>query len=306
MDKVKRIQEFNRIWDIPIKPSPAFKAFRNRVIHGTEKIIGISFLLDARLAKDFLALIGEEVPYSSKPFNKSGFFSFNSFDEHPVYLKLLKSRNEKEIAYYLQIFLWVISENGLLYDKYDKLLYEIKVAVALSPGVKIKVVDSPDLIDIYPHDPSLLNKLMIDETLRWLLPFKPVYAKYEKSVNLLRKNNPSDFRDVVDNCRWALELLMKEILENDKSLEKQNEHLGKYLEKRNIHTELRSLFCQTVNYFVKYNNNWVKHPDKKGYNPSASEIEFIVYQTGTLMRLLTQLEDDRKRKEITDKESGKQ
>jgi hypothetical protein len=184
VDKIKRITEFKQIWDIDVEPSAAFPAFRNRVIYAVNKVLEIHLLLSAELAQSFLALIGEEVPYGSHPFRKKGLYSFESYEYHPIYDRLSRCENEKELAYYLQYFMWAVSEELSTYRKYDDLLYEIEVAVVLSPGIKIKVVENPDLVDILPNDPPLYDQSIIDETLKWLYPYKSVYDEYSKLVNL--------------------------------------------------------------------------------------------------------------------------
>lgn len=306
MDKIKRIEEFNRLWDIDIRPSRHFKAFRNRILYALDTVIGDQLRINPDMTRAYLSQIGEKAPIKSMSLARTKYKPYESFDEHPVYITISKAKNERELAFYLQKILWILHDFPWGWVYKEKLYTEINVAIAMTEDIKIGFANQEKSVNLYPNISPVHDKQSKDEMLQWLYPFKPVYEKYEKSVSLLRKNNPSDYRDIVDNARYALELLMKEILENDKPLEKQNDYLGKYLEERNIHTELRSLFCQTVNYFVKYNNDWAKHPDKKGYHPSLSEVEFIVYQTGTIMRLLTQLEDERKRKEITDKATGKE
>lgn len=66
-------------------------------------------------------------------------------------------------------------------------------------------------------------------------------------------------RNVLDDMRLSLELLVKQILGNGKSLENQTSELGSKLS--GYHTEIRNLVIKTVDYLCKYQNHYVKHND---------------------------------------------
>lgn len=87
-------------------------------------------------------------------------------------------------------------------------------------------------------------------------------------------------RNVLDDMRLSLELLVKQILGNEKSLEKQTSELGTKL--GNYHTELRNLVIKTVDYLCKYQNQYVKHND--AVNPE--EIDYIIEQTSATINFL--------------------
>jgi len=87
-------------------------------------------------------------------------------------------------------------------------------------------------------------------------------------------------RNVLDDMRLSLELLVKQILGNGKSLENQTSELGTKL--RSYHTELRNLVIKTVDYLCKYQNQYVKHNDV--VNPE--EIDYIIEQTSATINFL--------------------
>ena len=87
-------------------------------------------------------------------------------------------------------------------------------------------------------------------------------------------------RNVLDDMRLALELLVKQILGNGKSLENQISELGTNLS--GYHTELRNLVIKTVDYLCKYQNQYVKHND--AVNPE--EIDYIIEQTSATINFL--------------------
>ena len=77
-------------------------------------------------------------------------------------------------------------------------------------------------------------------------------------------------RNVLDDMRLSLELLVKQILGNGKSLENQTSELG------------RNLVIKTVDYLCKYQNQYVKHND--AVNPE--EIDYIIEQTSATINFL--------------------
>lgn len=79
-----------------------------------------------------------------------------------------------------------------------------------------------------------------------------------------------------------MELLVKNVLGNQQSLENNIRDLGTYLKDKGVSTELRNLFSQIIKVYTKYQNEYVKHDDKI----NETEIEFIIEQTSILMKLM--------------------
>lgn len=87
-------------------------------------------------------------------------------------------------------------------------------------------------------------------------------------------------RNVLDDMRLSLELLVKQILGNGKSLDNQISELGTKL--NGYHAELRNLIVKTIDYLCKYQNQYVKHND--AVNPE--EIDYIIEQTSATINFL--------------------
>ena len=90
-------------------------------------------------------------------------------------------------------------------------------------------------------------------------------------------------RNVLDDMRLALELYVKQLLGNNKSLENQTADLGAKLS--GSHAELRNLIVKTVDYLCKYQNHYVKHND--AVNPE--EIDYIIEQTSATINFLIKI-----------------
>ena len=98
-------------------------------------------------------------------------------------------------------------------------------------------------------------------------------------------------RNLLDDLRFSLEMLVKAILKNSKSLENQKAELGNFLKKHSISVEIRNLYTDKIlEFYTAYQNNNVKH--NKNYN--EIEVDFIFEQTVVLMRLLIKLDNKKK------------
>lgn len=126
-----------------------------------------------------------------------------------------------------------------------------------------------------------LQQDLISETFYWIGNFPKVKNRFERAVSLF--NDRSDQNDCVNNLRLTLELLVKRILNNDKSLENQLGEIGKYQEQLGISLEIRNAFNRTLDCFNKYQNNRVKHDTRIN---SEHEVEFMFGLTMIFIRML--------------------
>jgi len=92
-------------------------------------------------------------------------------------------------------------------------------------------------------------------------------------------------RNLLDDLRLSLELLLKGIFKNSKSLENQIELLGEYLKEKGGSKELTNMFVKLVDYYSKYQNTYVKHDDAV----IEEEIEFIFEITSSFMKHIVRL-----------------
>lgn len=89
-------------------------------------------------------------------------------------------------------------------------------------------------------------------------------------------------RNALDDMRLSLELLVKAILENEKSLENNRNIIMTKLKEKKAANEIRNLFDKVLDYYAKYQNDHVKHNAKVDKN----ELEFIINLTSIMMSYL--------------------
>ena len=130
---------------------------------------------------------------------------------------------------------------------------------------------------------SEINESLIEETRHWLEEYPESLRLYQEA--LTKFENGVFTRNLLDDLRLALELLLKAILNNDKSLENQIGTLGDHLKSKGGSKELTNMFVKLVEYYCKYQNSYVKHDD----SVIEEEIEFIFEITFSFMKHVVKL-----------------
>jgi hypothetical protein len=148
--------------------------------------------------------------------------------------------------------------------------------------LKIRLVTRYSQLD--PRDaPSEVNETLVEETKHWLDAFPDALSVYSQA---LEKYDHGAFqRNLLDDLRLSLELLLKAIFQNEKSLENQLSLVGAYIKSNGGSGELSNMFLKLLDYYAKYNNTYVKHDDAV----IEQEIEFILEITSSFMKYLARL-----------------
>ncbi len=133
--------------------------------------------------------------------------------------------------------------------------------------------------------PETISEPLVQETKHWLENYAAAYRLYTKAEQKYRGGVFS--RNLLDDLRLALELLLKEILESPKSLENQQQALGAFLAERGGSKELRNMFLKLVDYYGKYQNSYVKHNDAV----IEEEIEIIFEITSSFIKHVIRVKD---------------
>ena len=90
---------------------------------------------------------------------------------------------------------------------------------------------------------------------------------------------------LLDDLRLSLELLLKSILNNNKSLENQISDLGVFIQSKGGSKELVNMFQKLIDYYSKYQNTYIKHND----HIIEEEIELMLELTSTFMKHLIRI-----------------
>ena len=110
--------------------------------------------------------------------------------------------------------------------------------------------------------------------------YADVKMLYNKAIHGF--NLGLDYRHAMDDLRLALEILLKQALGNEKSLENQCEPLCAYLGTKGISSEIIGNVKANLIAISKYFNEHEKHKD----NIKVNEIDYIVTAVNNIMNIL--------------------
>jgi hypothetical protein len=288
-----RMRNFYKRWNIELADEN-FENFKNRVLITIDNILGELFLKDTKLEEYYFKLIAKHFP---KTHIVRGFKTIDitamwvkteNFKDSKIYKIFYKEKDFKKLLFYLQALFWL----NINSDIKNNLYLSIKVDIELSLlEINIKKVNN-DII-LYPRGSKLLDDALVDDVLDFLSDFHQ--KSYESFKSALEKyQNKKYQRNLLDDLRSSYELLLRKLLNNSKSLEKQEKELDKFLESKNVPSLLRQMFCRLNKYYSDYQNKYAKHDYRVTVNPF--EVEFIIYLTGTFIRFLISLEENKNEK----------
>ena len=272
LEKQNRIIDFYKRWNIDLNEKERWHSFRNRVLNSYMKI-GRAISYSSEMENEFFELIG----IHKRPAN---IFDFNVLENElsksPTYNYLFDTNDMKGFILGIQAVFWL---KELTKAQKKDFLIGIQEAVSIT-GVPLGIKQTESEIIFYPEGAKLLDEKLINDNLDWLSAHPKSYETFKMS--LMEIGIQGKERNVVDHLRLSLELLLKDIFNNGKSLENQKSDIGNYLKSKNISPEISNLLERVLDYYAKYQNNKAKH-DCAGL---SSEVEFILYLTGTVMRFL--------------------
>lgn len=124
------------------------------------------------------------------------------------------------------------------------------------------------------------TKSLVQDAERNLKPYQAAYSLYSQAINNLQTKH--NYRHAMDDLRLSLELLLKEILSNDKSLNNQTNDLREYLGRKGKSTEIIGVANNDMQALARYFDKHVKHNN----DVKTNEIDYITYLTSNIVHLL--------------------
>lgn len=149
-------------------------------------------------------------------------------------------------------------------------------------SLKVKLVSQ--FSHLAPKDEfSKLNETLTEETRHWLDSFPNALELYLTAIHKYKHGIFS--RNLLDDLRLSLELLLKSVFSNDKSLENQLSQVGYFVANAGGSKEFSNMFAKLLDYYSKYQNTYIKHDDAV----VEEEIEFVFEISSSFMRHIIRL-----------------
>jgi hypothetical protein len=295
MSTPEKLSAHAKRWNIEADEQAAFQVFKNRIVQDLEGYAR-SWSFWNEFAKRFNYSIGYEAIQRDTSPNKNSVMGER-------FLKLLGSSNDaKELAHYFRVCFISIEEmtekskkedrETSNLDKINSKLFEVfSRALEFTPHIGVEIIRSDGQVILYPKGARLLDEAVINQNLIWLESHPNVLKSFEQALTQYMSGDRSKYRSILDDLRVALEQLLKDVLQNGISLEKQKTELLPWLKARGIHKQIINMYNTLLDQYSLFQNNAVKHGTGEE-EFTENDIEFMIYTTGTFMRLLLKLEQN--------------
>ena len=152
-------------------------------------------------------------------------------------------------------------------------------------SIQYELLNDGDGVFVFPKGAPEMDNALISEPLSWLSTYPKTHTAYVKALKEYSEATPDNASDIADKFRKALETFFQEFFACDKALENCKGLYGGYLKSQNIPTEITANFETLLQAYTNFINGYAKHHDKTGLNV----LEYIMYQTGNIIRLLITL-----------------
>ena len=147
---------------------------------------------------------------------------------------------------------------------------------------------------VFPKGAAELDAALVSQPLEWILAYPKAHKAYSTALLKYAEATPATASETADSLRKALELFMREFFGVDKSLENLRPIYGNYLKAHGVPSSISNNFETLLQAYTNYMNDNAKHDDRVKLNV----LEYILYQTGNVMRLLLTLRCDEETSEI--------
>lgn len=128
-----------------------------------------------------------------------------------------------------------------------------------------------------------INNELINKTKEELKRYQKPLNQYNSGLDKFTKGIYE--RNILDDLRLSLELLVKEILNNNKSLENNANDLSRWLSDKGASVDLIIMIHSFCSSFTNYENHNVKHDDKV----NVAEVKYVFEFTSVVIDYLASL-----------------
>lgn len=272
MDIKKRLQEFNKRFDF-IEDSTyeeEFKKFKTRVLN---IFAHIDYGVSPEGIALFCRILGIPEVWHSRYMSS---YSENIIDE------LRRENDEKKFYRILQIifsFIPIKTDYDTGFSR-DKLISQISEAIEFS-NINLSITISEENVIFYPRGEKALDKLLVNDIFSFLN--EESQKHFIDALNFYLNYSIENSIKSAEGIRRSIEEFLRFKLQNHKGLKENIEELQKKLKSDKRDSNLRNIIFQTFSYLDSYFNENSKHKDG---NIDESENEFLIYQSGLLMRYI--------------------
>lgn len=227
---------------------------------------------------DFCNLTGNEIDYDLFRFDglsQRFFYCVKVIDTHASCMKKL-------LSYYVALINSVSQESSRI----NRELLVNVLSVSLNKShIPYDIHTYNGEYYAFPKGIAEFDDALVSEPLEWLKYYSEAEKAWSKALREYADKDKEKSSDVADLFRKALEAFFQEFFAGRKSLENYKSDYGSYLKAHGVPSSIANNFEALLQAYTNFMNDCAKHRDAT----SDKVLEYLMYQTGNIMRLLITL-----------------
>ena len=210
-------------------------------------------------------------------------------DPYPLtsFLSILFQKKNITIPQTISYYIAMVNTYASVDAPTRKLLIDILGKFLKEVHVPYELFKDDDGYFVFPKGANELDNALVSEPLAWLSEYPKAHTAFIKALKEYAEASPENASDIADKFRKALETFMQEFFNTGKSLENCKAIYGTYLAEHGVPKEIAGNLETLLQAYTNYINNYAKHKDRTQVNV----LEYLLYQTGNVIRLLITLKD---------------
>lgn len=190
------------------------------------------------------------------------------------------------LSYYIFFVQSIPSEN----DEKDnlagkKVYYNLLREMLNKAHIPFEIYEDKDGMFFFPRGAKELDDALVSAPLEWLSEYPKTRKEWIEALKDYSNLSDTNASDVADKFRKALERFFQEFFSSSKSLENMKSEYGTYMKEKGVPPEVSNNLETLLQSYTNFMNGYAKHHDKTDKNV----LEYIMYQTGNIIRLLITL-----------------
>ena len=190
------------------------------------------------------------------------------------------------LSYYIFFVQSIPSENDVKVNLAGKKVYYNLLREMLNKAhIPFEIYEDKDGMFFFPRGAKELDDALVSEPLDWLSEYPKTRKEWIEALKDYSNLSDTNASDVADKFRKALERFFQEFFSSSKSLENMKSEYGTYMKEKGVPPEVSNNLETLLQSYTNFMNGYAKHHDKTDKNV----LEYIMYQTGNIIRLLITL-----------------
>ena len=215
------------------------------------------------------------------------YYQYTGNHVHPLQSAAYGALNAKNMKEFITRFVAVINS---CYEPYrergiDDILEVLLTSTLERYRIPFEIIQDQEGIFIFPKGVEEFDRELVSTLFEWLSDYPETEKAWSIALRLYaRGEDPSV---VADAFRKALERFSQNFFGLEKTLENLKTEYGRYLRDNGIPGDIAANLENLIQQYTNFMNRNAKHHDRTSQNV----LEYIMYQTGNIIRLLIMLKN---------------